>query len=266
MSLKIGCIYVGYQCEDLLARSLTPLTAARATKLGGHTWTICAVSVPFVGFDHGGASLDATRDLLRDTLTEGYIDCLIADEPPVPLKETEARGQALQWLVAQGCDTLLQWDADEIATELDLLRITSYVELNPWTPWFRLSLRNAVFTADQYLIEPFTPPRIHRVTAGGYTVTAFWDDNNVLYRNIKCPDHLKRDIDLASMTVPKEISWIRHESWLSNARSKAKIRYQLDARLWPECSFRWDEETDQLRFNEAYYAARGLSLPEVARE
>jgi len=254
-----GVIYCAYQAEDLVPRSLAPWVAARAAKLGNHAFIICAVSVPFEGFDHGGTPLDGTQDLLYDALAEGRIDRLIS--PPTPMKETEARGTVLRWLVEQGVDATVMVDADEFWTEAQIAATLSFVESNPWVTWFRIPYKQIVFDRQHYLAEPFTPPRIHRVAAGGYRASGFWDDNNVVYTSLKHPDHTKRDIDLASLTVPKEAAWVPHETWISNLRSKQKVEYQIKARGW-ECSFKWNDETG-LAFNEAYYAARGLPLPEV---
>ncbi len=259
--MKVGCIFAAWQCVDLLPASLAPWVEAKRSRLGGHEYTICAVSVPFEGFPQE-ETRDNTRYKLGALANYGEIDHVVVSDKPI--KETDARGKALQWLVAQGCDTLWQVDADEVYTHEDITRILAFVAPNSLIPWFRLSLRNAVFDERTFLTEPFTPPRVHSVRVRGYEASGFWDDNNVLYRGVLTRD-MKPDVDFASMTVPSTIAWPKHYSWLSNARSKAKIGYQLQGRGWPECSFRWDE-TKGLQFNEAYYTKRGLSLPEVVRE
>ncbi len=254
-----GIILCAWQSADLLESCLAPWLAAKRARLGGHNWAICAVSVPFEGFPQDAP--DGTRQILDGYAATGEIDHLITSDKP--MKETEARGAALRWLVARGVDLSWQIDSDEIYAETDIASILKWVEASPYVISFRLSLRNAVFDEHTFLVEPFQPMRIHRARAGGYWAAGLWDDNNVYYQQGQFADHVKRDIDLASTTIPASVANPRHLSWLSNARSKAKIRYQLDGRGWPECSFRWDEATDSLQFNETYYAARGLPLPEV---
>lgn len=264
MSLKIGVIFCGYNTADLLPMSLTPWIEARRGRLGGNEFLICGVSCPFEGFDHGG-SVDNTTALLEDHRLHNDIDSLITSNCPV--KETEARGDALRWLVARGVTHLWQVDSDERYTERDILNIIAFVEAQPYVITFKLSLRNLVFDEKHALAEPFTPMRIHKVHAsGGYKASGFWDDNNVRYTRpwIGAGEGVPPsvgDIEFASMVVPAEIALPLHYTWLANLRSKQKQEYQR--RRWGACAFRWDETTDSLRFNETYYARRGLPLPEV---
>lgn len=259
--MKIGIIYVGFQCEDLIQRSLTPWTQARAERLGGVDWKIAAVSLPFDGFNHEGESMDDTHKILRDCAMYGEIDHLIADT--VPTKETDARGAALHWLVNKAeVDILWMVDADEEYSLADIHAILTFVRANSWVAWYRVSFKNMVFTEHQYLMEPFTPPRIHRVDVAGLKAAWFWDDNNVAYKTID-PGRIRKDIELASLTIPETVAFVPHLSWLNNERSRKKINYQLNGRGWPECSFSWDDARGGLIFNESYYAKRGLPLPEV---
>lgn len=260
--MKIGIIYCCYQTEDLVSSSLSPWIAARAARLGGHEYIICGLSVPFEGFDHTGAPKDNTRALLGMAISRGEIDHAIVRDKP--MKETEARGAALKWLVEQGVDYTLMIDSDEAYSEEDILGLTAYVAQNPFIWCFRLSLRNLVFTEHQYLAQPFTPMRIHRThLPGGYVATGFWDDNNVYFRRPWEGESgtTVRDAEGSCLTVPQTIAFPLHYTWLSTDRSRRKIAYQI-ARGW-ECSFRWDDATNSLTFNEDYYARRGLLLPEV---
>ncbi len=259
--MRIGLIYVAYQAEDLVPASLAPWVEAKRARLGGHDYLICAVSVPFEGFPQD-EERDRTRSILGAHAQCGEIDHVVVGDKPH--KETDARGAALRWLMTQGVDVVWQVDADEVYTEEDIMRILDFVCNTPLTTWYRLSLRNAVFDDRTFLTEPFTPSRIHRVhhRHGGYSLHSFCDDNDLLYGGNITRD-LKRQDQFASMTVPSSFAFVRHLSWLNNERSRKKVAYQT-ARGW-ECSFRWDETTG-LQFNEAYYAKRGLPLPEVVHE
>lgn len=251
---KFGIIWVGYQCEDMLERSLAPWIAARREKLKGHEFVVCAVSVPFEGFE--AAHHDMTRLQLYVSQQTGEIDHLIVSDEP--MKEVDARGAALRWLRTQGVTYLWQHDADEFITADQIAAIARFVEARP-VDWYRLSLKNQVFAPNQYLIEPFTPPRIHRVyNPGGFVAAGFHQDNNVYYER---PWNGERILDtqMASLTVPKGVAWISHESWLNNSRSKAKIAYQK-ARGWPNCSFSWDDSQGGLIWNPA------LPIPETATD
>lgn len=259
--MRIGLIFCAWEAYDQIGRSLGPWIAQREGPVNvGHETVICAVSVPFKGFEQP-ARLDGTLDFMRQALAEDSIDHLITSDEP--LTEVEARGRALRWLVDQGCDILWQADADEFPTADEILRTVRFIEARPGIAWFRGSLKNLVFTLDQHLVEPFTPPRIHRVRVDGYRAHSFWDDNNVLYGGTITRD-LKKDTTFPSMTIPKAVSWTVHDTWRDNLRSRDKCRYQ-ESRGW-SCSFRWDETTEHLCWNEAHFARTGQPIPEVERD
>lgn len=232
----IGVIWCGYRCREFIPASLAGWIAARQK----HGLLICAVSMPFGDFPNGPE--DGTKACLIDELAAGHLDNLLLGETPV--KETEARGAALRWLIEQGCDMLIQADSDEL-WELDQIDGTiAFMAARPGIAWARGSLRNYVFDRQTYLVDPFTPPRIHRVhIAGGYKASAFWDDNNVLYHRPWEVNERRevRDIELPHVTIPKSLS-VRHITWMNdgpNGRSHSKIRYQ-EARGWNP-TFAWDD-------------------------
>lgn len=251
-----GIIFVGYNCADLIQRSLTPWVEAKRGGLGGHTYLIAAVSVPFLGFEQPPEP-DSTHSYLHQSRLREDIDHVIMNH--VPVRETEARGAALKWLVEQRADYLWQVDSDEIYTQDNIARIANTVLANPFMAWWRLSFRNIVFTEFQWLAECFTPPRLHKVLLNRFRATEFWDDNNILYCAVDDGEIL-RDIDWAAFTIPANIAAPAHYSWLNNDRSRRKIDYQ-NSRGW-SCGYRWDINRG-LCFNEEYYIRRGLPLPEV---
>lgn len=225
-----GVIWTGYRCRDFLPDSISGWLAARR-KLG---LKICVVSCPFNDFLNGPE--DGTNVYLHHLLDTGEIDALFDSE--TPKTEVEARGEALRWLVKQGCETLWQADADEIYQLEQIERTIAFVEARPHVAWFRSSLKNRVFDRHTYLTEPFQPPRIHRVRVGGYQAAGFWDDNNISYHGTITRD-IKRDLDFPSMTIPKTVAWVDHVTWLSDLRSQRKQAYQW--KRWGRCSFKWDD-------------------------
>lgn len=254
--MTVGVIWVGHQCEDYAERSLAPWIAARAAKLGGHEFIICAVSVPFTGFQQDGKP-DRTRAILGCHLTDDKIDHAIVSDKP--MAETDARGAALRWLVDKGVDTLFQWDSDEFATTEQLSRILAFWEARPGICWARLSYKNRVFTPNQYLVEPFTPPRIHRVRAPGssYEARSFYEDNGIAYHGTITRD-IVPDAHFPSVTVPRSVAWVDHWSWMSDSRGRAKCRYQW-AR-WKRCDFDWDDARGGLIWRD------GQPVPETAQD
>jgi hypothetical protein len=263
--VKIGVVYIAWQSEDLLTASLQPWIEARATRLGGNDFVICAVSVPFEGFPQE-EKRDKTQALLAAKHDLGYIDQVIMGE--TPLAETEARSRALDWLKTQSVTEVIQVDADEIYATSDISSIFTFVAKRPEIAWFRLCLKNYVgINGDgkTYLVEPFTPPRIHRINLqGGFTAYGFYNDNDICYTG-GITRNVKRQDQFPSMTIPKSVVFVPHYSWPASERSHRKIRYQIEGRKWPSCSFSWDD-TKGLIFNEAHVRALGQPLPETAQD
>lgn len=252
--MTVGLIYCVFQQADYLPRSLGPWIEAKRTRLGGNDYLICAVSVPFEGFSMEEPP-DRTRTLLGMHAQAGDIDHAIVRDKP--MKETEARGAALRWLVEHGADTLIQWDSDEMGTTEQIARILAFWAARPQIAWARLSYRNRVFTPDQYLVEPFTPPRIHRAVLRHCQAHSFWDDNNVAYRE-PITGQMFRDVEMPSVVVPPAVALVDHYTWLSDSRGKAKQKYQW-AR-WGRCDFDWDDTRGGLIFRD------GIPPPETARD
>jgi len=197
---KYGIIFVSYNSADMLPESLPVWLKVRQTGVDGHSLLICAVSCPFEGFNEPRS--DDTLGILERARAAGNIDHLILSE--IPIKETEARGRALTWLMQNGCDTTWMVDADEFHTIEEIQRIVKFVEARPGIVAFRGSLRNCVFTPNQYLAEPFNPMRIHRLRVADLTARGFWDDNNVWYeRDGAMGGTIYRDTELPTLTIPK---------------------------------------------------------------
>jgi hypothetical protein len=256
----LGVIFTGYNCREYLENSLASWVNLRERNHSAEKSPqikICAVNVVFDKFD--AAPEDGTRELLLRYQVDGKIDHAIIG--PDGMTEVEARGTALKWLISQGADTIIQVDIDEFYTIEEINRILRFVDSQEFIVAFRLSLKNFVFDKNTYLEEAFTPMRIHRVKAGPFTAVDFCDDNNVLYRD---DNGSIRDTNLATMTVPKKIAWIRHYTWLNDERSKKKIAYQN--KRWPSCSFKWNEEENRLEFNLDYYRQNQLSFPKTETE
>lgn len=250
-----GIIFAGWQCMDLLPRSLAPWITARKAS-GPHGFKIAAVCSPFMGFP-SDETCDGTLSYLMARRDAGEIDFLVTSSQP--LAETEARGRALRQLVDAGVTDLWQADADEMITTEEIERIATFWATRPHLCWARLSYKNRVFTSEQYLAKPFTPPRLHRVQAPGSPFRAgfFWDDNNVAYQATS--HEVKYDTQFPSITVPPAIAFIEHETWLSNERSKKKCLYQSSRPGW-KCDFDWDDARGGLIWRE------GLNPPEILRD
>jgi hypothetical protein len=153
---------------------------------------------------------------------------------------------ALNYLLGKPVEIIVQWDSDEVATEDELRCIMGFVDAYPLITWFRLSYANLVFDEHTRLVDPFTPPRIHRVKSGSYRVHSFSGDNDIQYGGTITRDIVSQ-ARFPSATIPEFVAAPRHFSWLNDERSRKKVAYQK--RRWGLCSFDWDDSKGGLIFN-----------------
>ncbi len=248
-----GVILVGYNCQEYFDECLAPWLEARRTGVGGHQIKICAVNCPFTSFPLEDE--DGTRAKFTELLENNEIDFLVKTDNQVD--ETFARGKALEWCVANGCDFTWMCDLDEFYKLIDIERIINFVEKQKFVASFKIPLKNYIFNGDEYLEEPFTPFRIHRLKYQSYVANSFWDDNNIQYKGTITRD-FKFDINFPYTVIPSSLVWIRHQTWMNNERSKSKVFYQK-ARNW-NCSYQWNEIENKLEFNPA------IPKPKVIKE
>jgi hypothetical protein len=264
---KIGVIFTSFNHAEYLHDALTPWIQARAEKLNGHEFVIAAVSVPFKEYQDMEVIHDNTTELLREYYNTFQIDHLI--DSPKFITEADARDRALQFLLREGVDMVWLHDGDEVVDTQQLSNILDYVTLNKWISWFSISYKNYVFTEDQYLEQPFCPPRIFRTQTNGYKIKECVYDNDFSYEGQRVGlGTLETKVlnyrELPTKVIPPHIANPAHYSWLNTEKVRLKIKYQK--KRWGEigCSYAWGK--DGLEFNEVYYKKHGLALPRVIKE
>jgi hypothetical protein len=170
--------------------------------------------------------------------------------------EAEIRDKGLRYLISQNVDIVILIDSDEFYTEDNVKGILSYIEHpdNDLYAWYSINFKNYVFDCKQWL-DGFHPPRVFRTKYNSIAIDRFYWDNDILYKNgeIKC--NYK---DLPSKEIPKRVAHVKHITW-THENGKKKVEYQN--RHFGTCSYRWDEQSKQLAFNEDYYLKNRLPLP-----
>lgn len=246
--MKIGVIFCAYNCENYVNESLAPFIA-------DERFVISAVSVPFLEYRDEKIEEDSTIEFLEDCVNHNCIKYLT--KSPRFIKEHEARNLALDKLKREKCDFIMMVDGDEFYEEEDLDKIVDYISSDLDSFWWKICLKNFVFDTETYLEEPFCPPRIFRVKTEELSHPTFYGDNDVSYLN-KLGQRVSY-LELPNKTVPKEMSWIAHYSWLNNAASMNKVKYQKDR--WGEngCCFDWVD--GKLIFSEKYFASISKKIP-----
>lgn len=254
MNKKIGILFCGYNTEEYVKQSLSSF-------IGRENFIISAVSVPFSEYADQDDFEDETTNILRGFLDKGDIHNLVT--APRFISEADARNLALNYLTDQKVDYIWLVDADEIYTDEDIDNICKFVESDSVNFWWRLCLKNFVFDKHIYMKEPFTPPRIYRTEPAGFKHPLFYWDNDISFVDMVTFDR-KGQEQLPNSTIPKEVAWVDHYSWLSDTIGKRKVDYQQAH--FGHCSFKWDEEQNCLQFDESYFEKTGEQKPELVSD
>lgn len=244
---KIGIIFCLYNCESTLDSCLNAWKQVK-----NENFIYSCVSSPFKGYEDFNPPKDNTVELVR---AAKIMDSHFVHEGH--LAETEARGLCLQYLKMQECDTVFCVDGDEIFTIEQINKIIKYVENNPQSLWFKLSLKNYIFDEKTYLEEPFTPARIYRISAPPFKLGVFYQDNDISY---VYNDQEVQNSVVKNKVIPQKIAWIKHLTWQSNENSRLKVQYQQ--KRWNLCSYEWKD--GQIQFNEEYY--KNKSKPKILKD
>lgn len=249
--MKIGLIYCAFNTEEYLFDSLKPFRE-------DPRFVISAVSVPFLEYRDQDIKVDDTTEKLRKYRESGAIKYLV--DSPKFIKEHEARNLALNELKKDKCDFYALADSDEIYQKDQIESIIEYISTDKESIWWRLCLKNFVFDEETYLEEPFCPPRIFRAKTDELSHPSFFFDNDISYLN-KSGQRISYQ-DLICSTIPKEVAWIDHFTWMNDEKSRLKQIYQMNH--FGLCSFTWDEKKG-LTFSEDYYKLRGENIPKTKK-
>lgn len=266
--MKIGVLVCGYDCAAEINEVLAPWKEAKENKLCGHEFVLSMVYGQFTEW----AELFGTK-----TFEEKQKDCPKpdgVDHMRWASENSEAgiRNLALKSLLESDCDVIWLLDADEYYTVANLQAILNVITLSPWEAWFSIAFKNYVFNKKEYLIDPFQPPRIFRVSTCGYKLKEFYYDNDVTYAGtiVEGNSFVNKQVsykELPSKVIPQNRAWVRHESWLNNQRSKAKVAYQeKHFAHGAGCSFAWDKLYDSLTWNPEYFKKTGQTIPRTAHD
>ena len=263
---KFGIVFCAYNVEPYVHKSLEPF-------LRPWFW-VSAVSVPFKEYSTQEDYRDNTTEILRNFTREWTEDGLTTDhldpfeiqlvDSPEYIQEHEARNLALDNLKQQ-VDYIWLVDGDEIYTPKQINSIVKYVEDHP-AAWYRLCLKNYVFDTDSFMEEPFCPPRIFSTHYNGDFNPRFVWDNDMAYQRLGL-NSLVDYRQLSNLTVPKEVAWVDHYSWLNDEIGKRKVEYQQ--KHFGHCSFKWVQnyaslhDKGRLEFDEDYFEKTGEQKPKI---
>lgn len=245
--MKIGLIFSAFNSEKYIDECLSPWMNLK-DKLD---ITISCTSNMYRDYLNYGINPDNFGTLRK--LINYKLDYLMTSNGNIYFDENESKNTSLN-LLKDKCDIVWILDADEIYTEKQILDIVEFVKNNPHD-WFSVNFKNYTLT-DKLWMDGFCPPRIFRTNRYD-GIKQFYFDNHIEYNN---GDRFDNKL---STSIPRNIAWVTHYSWLSDdSRSQHKIVYQNQRFAGEDgvrCAF--SLENDKLVFNQKFYYSRGLSTP-----
>ena len=259
---RVGVIAVGRDCADVMDAVLAPWIEA----MDRHDIHMCFVMATFKGME-GLLPPTVDRDTAAMVVAKGYGNSrftwkLFEDYAT----EAEVREAGRSVLMERGCDLIWMLDLDEFYTGRDIDSILAFVAARPLVPWFRLSLKNYVFDNRTYLVQPFQPPRLWRCKVGDRVLARVSYDNDCVYARPDGADAVE-DKALPCVTIPPSVAWVKHLSWMNDARGRLKVVYQTrHFAHGAGCSFGWDDARGGLIWNESYFKKTRQPIPETAQD
>lgn len=252
--MKIGVTTIGYQCAEHMDKVLEP-------------WLNLKEHEVFISASHGVfpethtlgyplLSTDGTIEKLEDYKAKGSIhDLTITDKPTY---EKDLRNITLSYLFKQNIDFLWLLDLqDEIYTATQINAILNYATENPFSSWFKIKFKNYVIDNTHY-VDDFVAPRLWR-TDRCLGLKEFYYDNEMTYNNGARQEAIPSDV------VPKEVAFIKHLSWVGSPEYlKRKIAFQH--KHYGLCSYRWNDETNQIELNDEFYLKYNKAKPVIYSE
>ena len=247
---KYGIIYCGYNTEDYVVESIEPFL-----KRDNHV--VSAVSVPFKEYRGIDDFHDHTTDILRELVNQKKLKYLV--DKPRYVTEAEARNLALFHLKKYNIDYIWLIDSDEFYTEEHIEKIEDYVESSNKN-LFKISLKNHVFDLDHYLEEPFCPPRIFKTNIkDAFKLANFYWDNDICYEYNG--EMVRYDQIEELETIPQDVAFIPHYTWLNDRIGKRKVEYQH--RHFGHCGYKWNHDKHCLEFDEDFHKKHNIPIPKV---
>ena len=220
---------------------------------------LCAILGRFKGSEENYPDYELGKPVL-DFLKENSIKVI---ENKEFLEEHESRTLGLNYAKENSSDYLILLGADEIWDINQIKKLLNFVEKNKELAWFSINFKNYFHDKSHYVNEPFSPPRVYKLNYNGLKPSKFYYDDNLLYG-----DGINHII-LPSILIPKNLIYVKHYSWLSDERSKRKIKYQTNHFPPPKesnCSYKWNDSENRIEFNKNFYQRIGKPLPEIINE
>jgi len=253
--MKIGIVLTAYNSDDYISQVLRPWLELRKK----YNILISCNSGMFKDcYDLGFTNKNKNT---LDILINSDLDFLVTTNGNNSLDEDYSRNVCLSFLKKNNCDIIWVLDGDEEYSILDIENIIRYISEFPNYIAYSIEFKNYTIRLS-YFFKGFKKPVIYRNNFNG-GVSHFTFDTYIQYN-----DGTHVNNDSVWHQIPKNISHIRHFSWLeTDSRTFEKIEYQ-NIRYAGEENSRcaWKNNDGKLSFNHKFFKDRNLELPILFKE
>ena len=261
--MKIGVLGCGYNCHEGLEERLNPwFNFAKENNV-----VFSFVSAQFLEYSKLGYDTKnnaETKAKILELFLDGRIQHYYATE--TPQSEANARNEALRPLIEDCCDIIWLLDlSDEYYTESNIQKIYGHVfTAEDRIAWWSINFKNYIFDGKQW-IDGFCPPRIFRNTIdyGDFRISSFYYDNDITYKYSRDSKIVIPYKYFPNEQIPKKLAHIKHMTWL-HSNGKDKVKYQLAH--FGHCSYKWNEEKNELEFDLDFYRKNDMKLPIINKD
>jgi len=170
--------------------------------------------------------------------------------------EAQIRNKGLEWLKNQNCDIFWFLDSDEFYTEQQIKNIIEFVSSTEYCSYY-ICFKNYFGDGKKYF-DNFCPIRVFRNKWSGHSLGQMFYDNDFYYINNYSLQNVSYK-NLPYVEIPKEIAWVKHNSWVGKENCINKIKYHVSH--FGESSYTWNAEKDCLDFNYDYYKKYNKEIP-----
>jgi hypothetical protein len=257
--MKIGVLLTCYNCDDYVDDCLYHWVNLR------EKMDIVIACNSGMFRDYFDLGIPENNEKTLEKLISYKLDFLVTTSGKNLLDEDSSRNLCLDFLNKQACDLLIYLDGDEIYTEEQILKILEFIEKNPTYDSYDICFKNHTIRRGLFLNNfirdsIFWMNRYQGIQRFYFDQKFVYNDPNANYSN--------------KITIPREIAFVEHYSWLSDdPRTKIKISYQesrycgsngqvpIEAR----CAYKFPPGSKNLTFNTSFFSHYGEQIP-ILRE
>jgi hypothetical protein len=255
--MKIGLIFTIYNCEEHLQNCLQPWFDLKSE----YDFVFSLNSGRFNDYIELGIP-DRNGPTLKK-LIDWEFDFMVSTRGNNLLDEDTSRNLCLNYLKPLGCDLVFLVDGDEIYTKKQISDILSYISTKPDVNGFSLYLKNYTIKYPLFTGNWHRPSIFRNNIYGG--LDSFYFDSYFIYA-----DGVHGIKDIIVESIPRDIAFIDHFTWLPTQMTRDKIEYQnkryhginFEVPEGCRCSFEWND--DGLIFSKSFWEYRGIEIPALS--